>query len=177
VTRLSLEHCVDDSYLNFHSFLGWMVATANTANALVAAFCLVLVVRPGALAGLGLQSIRPARLILRRALASTAPAHGLPRLPLHPAPLRGAALPCALLHGGRATQRRSSRRGRRAGVARMRGARAPADGRAGAQVGRAKKCLDFAATLYLLHLAAVSALSSFPRSFAWCARARPRRAR
>jgi len=38
---------VDDSYLNFHSFLGWMVATANTANALVAAFCLVLVVRPG----------------------------------------------------------------------------------------------------------------------------------
>jgi len=116
---------VDDSYLNFHSFLGWMVATANTANALVAAFCLVLVVRPGALAGLGLQSIRPARLILRRALASTAPAHGLPRLPLHPAPLRGAALPCALLHGGRATQRQSSRRGRRAGGRPLaRGARA-----------------------------------------------------
>ena len=36
-----------------------------------------------------------------------------------------------------------------------------------AQVGRAKKCLDFAATLYLLHLAAVSVLSAFPRSFAW----------
>lgn len=39
----------------------------------------------------------------------------------------------------------------------------------GAQVGRAKKCLDFAATLYIVHLAAVSALSAFPRSFAWCA--------
>ena len=39
----------------------------------------------------------------------------------------------------------------------------------GAQVGRAKKCLDFAATLYLLHLAAVSVLSAFPRSFAWWA--------
>ncbi|KAK9834018.1 hypothetical protein WJX81_003396 [Elliptochloris bilobata] len=79
VSRLALEHCLDDRYLNFHSFLGWMVTAANVANALVAAVCLVFV------------------------------------------------------------------------------------------VGRAKKCLDFAATLYLLHLAAVSAMSAIPSSFAWWA--------
>jgi hypothetical protein len=37
------------------------------------------------------------------------------------------------------------------------------------QVERAKKCLDFAATLYLIHLAVVSIVGGFPTSVAWCA--------
>lgn len=36
-----------------------------------------------------------------------------------------------------------------------------------AQVKRAKKCLDFAATAYLLHFAAVCAYSGFPLQGAW----------
>ena len=35
------------------------------------------------------------------------------------------------------------------------------------QVERAKKCLDFAATIYILHLGMVTALSSFPKSVSW----------
>ena len=35
---------------------------------------------------------------------------------------------------------------------------------------RAKKCLDFAATIYILHLGMVTLLSSFPKTLAWCAR-------
>lgn len=35
------------------------------------------------------------------------------------------------------------------------------------QVERAIKCLDFAATLYLIHLAAVCSYSGFPRGFEW----------
>jgi len=116
---------VDDSYLNFHSFLGWMVATANTANALVAAFCLVLVVRPGALVRGRVTVDQASALGAASRAREHSPALGLPRRPPHPAPLRGAALPCALLHGGRATQRQSSRRGRRAGGRPLaRGARA-----------------------------------------------------
>ena len=38
------------------------------------------------------------------------------------------------------------------------------------QVERAKKCLDFAATIYILHLGMVTLLSSFPKTLAWCAR-------
>lgn len=34
-------------------------------------------------------------------------------------------------------------------------------------VERAKKCLDFAVTLYMLHLAVVSFYSGFPRDFQW----------
>ncbi|KAK9796705.1 hypothetical protein WJX73_006494 [Symbiochloris irregularis] len=34
-------------------------------------------------------------------------------------------------------------------------------------VQRAKKCLDFAATLYFIHLAAVSVISGFPRTASW----------
>ena len=45
VSHLALDHCLDDRYLNFHTFLGWMVTAANVANALVAAVCLVFVVR------------------------------------------------------------------------------------------------------------------------------------
>lgn len=44
VSHLALDHCLDDRYLNFHTFLGWMVTAANVANALVAAVCLVFVV-------------------------------------------------------------------------------------------------------------------------------------
>ncbi len=115
--------------------------------------------------------------MLRRALASTAPplaSLAAPRIP-HRSGARRCLARCYTAAGRHSASRAAAAAA--PGVARLRGARAPADGRAGAQVGRAKKCLDFAATLYLLHLAAVSALSSFPRSFAWCARARPRRAR
>ena len=35
------------------------------------------------------------------------------------------------------------------------------------QVERAKKCLDFAATLYLIHLAVVSIVGGFPTSISW----------
>ena len=37
----------------------------------------------------------------------------------------------------------------------------------GAQVERAKKCLDFAATLYLIHFIVCFAYSGFSRSLAW----------
>lgn len=36
------------------------------------------------------------------------------------------------------------------------------------QVERAKKCLDFAATIYVLHLLAVSLGNGFPRASPWC---------
>lgn len=36
-------------------------------------------------------------------------------------------------------------------------------------VRRAKKCLDFAATILVIHFALVAAFSGFPRSVAWCA--------
>ena len=42
-----------------------------------------------------------------------------------------------------------------------------------AQVERAKKCLDFSATLYLIHLAIVSIIGGFPTSVTWCACAPP----
>ena len=35
------------------------------------------------------------------------------------------------------------------------------------QVERAKKCLDFAATCYVLHLAIVSMVGGFPRTPTW----------
>lgn len=35
------------------------------------------------------------------------------------------------------------------------------------QVERAKKCLDFAATLYCIHLLAVSLVSGFPWNMSW----------
>lgn len=35
------------------------------------------------------------------------------------------------------------------------------------QVERAKKCLDFAATCYLLHLAFVSIVGGFPTTVTW----------
>jgi Integral membrane protein S linking to the trans Golgi network len=37
------------------------------------------------------------------------------------------------------------------------------------QVERAKKCLDFAATLYIVHSIICVCVSGFSRSFAWCA--------
>ena len=37
------------------------------------------------------------------------------------------------------------------------------------QVERAKKCLDFAATIYIVHFGVVSLLSGMPRTLSWCA--------
>lgn len=39
----------------------------------------------------------------------------------------------------------------------------------GAQVERAKKCLDFAATLYILHLVVCVLYGGFSHTFAWYA--------
>ena len=36
------------------------------------------------------------------------------------------------------------------------------------QVERAKKCLDFAATIYFIHLVAVTCISGFPHTSSWC---------
>lgn len=149
VPELTLHHFFDWRWVSFASFRGWMVSVATFANALLAAFYLRLIVSaPGLFefpsapecgsSATWLASALPAAPL--RTLLPRLPAQraGSPCWPFCPSYIWLPALPCPDLPF------------------------------TCVQVQRAKKCLDFAGTLMLLHLIAVTCFSGFPKRLPWC---------
>lgn len=147
VPGLSLHDMFDWRRASFRSFQGWMVTLATVANALLAAFVLRYIVRNSWLLSRS-QFEGCACCFLRCHVCC----------PAFLLPLRsGSAALCTALLAPHLPLPCPPR---------LLPTYTPNPSWP-QQVRRAKKCLDFAGTILLLHLAAVACISGFPRSAAW----------